>query len=69
MSQHEQFQPASIDYSTDDHEKIHFKCSAKNNTLSKLEWRGTIPGNHIDGKVVWHNAQGIQSYKFSGTLK
>ncbi len=69
MSQREKFEPANVSASADPDGKVHFKCRSKNHGSSKLEWQGTMKDNAIEGTVDWHNRQGTQSYKFSGSLK
>jgi len=69
MSQHEHFQQGEIFISRYPDGRVQFKSVAENPGGSKLEWLGIIKDKKIEGKVDWHNAQGTQSYKFSGTSK
>ena len=50
-------------------ETILFEVVAHNPSISQIKWQGTVSGNKITGTAIWTNAQGTQSYAFSGVEK
>ena len=69
MSSRERFDNATIEIVSASDKTISFNATSKNPSGSKIEWKGTINGNTIEGTAEWTNKQGTQTYSFSGASK
>lgn len=74
MKEHEHFSPAPCDVRVDSssvpgEKMISFSAAHKNPGGSNVRWQGAVKGDHIEGSVVWVNANGTRMYSFTGMLK
>ena len=72
MRAKEKFPPFNCSFTVDSASSgvtIHFTASGHNSGTSDIAWEGTIAGSKIEGTAVWTNANGPQTYSFSGKSK